>query len=71
MNEVTHIDDVYLKVFDLQAELPLFERWLQSPHVVPWWGTPDLHLTALAHAVITADGRPVGYLLAKALTTGT
>jgi len=44
----------------------LLERWLQSAHVVRWWGTPDL--TALAqrssdtHAVITADGRPVGYL---------
>ena len=68
MNEVAHVDDVDLKVLDLQADLPLLERWLRSPHVVRWWGTPDLHLTALAqrsrdtHAVITADGRPVGYL---------
>ena len=68
MNGVAHVDDVDLKELDLQADLPLLERWLRSPHVVRWWGTPDLHLTALAqrsrdtHAVITADGRPVGYL---------
>ena len=68
MNGVAHIDDVDLKVLDLQADLPLLKRWLRSPHVVRWWGTSGLHLTALAqrsrdkHAVITADGRPVGYL---------
>jgi len=65
---VAHVDDVDLKVLELQADLPLLRRWLQSPHVVRWWGTPNLHLPALAqrsrdtHAVITADGRPVGYL---------
>ncbi len=68
MNGVDHVNDVDLKVLDLQADLPLLERWLRSPHVVRWWGTQDLHLTALAqrskdsHAVITADGRQVGYL---------
>lgn len=68
MNEVVHIDDVDLRELDLQADLPLLERWLRRPHVVRWWGTLDLRLTALAqrskdtHAVITADGRPVGYL---------
>jgi len=65
---VAHVDDVDLKVLDLEADLPLLERWLRSPHVVRWWGTQDLHLTALAqrsrdtHAVITAAGRSVGYL---------
>ncbi len=60
--------NVGLEALDLSTDLPLLERWLRSPHVVRWWGTPDLHLTALAqrstdtHAVITADGRPVGYL---------
>ena len=59
MNGVAHQHDVDLRVLDLQADLPLLERWLRSP---------DLLLTALAqrssdtHAVITADGRPVGYL---------
>jgi aminoglycoside 6'-N-acetyltransferase len=68
MNGVAHADDVNLRVLDLQADLPLLERWLRSPHVVRWWGTTDLHATVLAqrssdaHAVITADGRPVGYL---------
>jgi aminoglycoside 6'-N-acetyltransferase len=68
MNGVAHVDDVDLEVLDLQSDLPLLERWLRSPHVVRWWGTPDLHLTELAqrsrdtHAVITAGGRPVGYL---------
>ncbi|MGB5296595.1 MAG: GNAT family N-acetyltransferase [Thermoanaerobaculia bacterium] len=68
MNGVAHVDDVDLKEIDLQVDLPLLERWLRSPHVVRWWGTPDLNLTTLAqrsrdtHAVITADGRPVGYL---------
>lgn len=66
--EPTHVADVALRTLDLQADLPLLERWLRRPHVVRWWGTPDRHLTALAqrsgdtHAVIIADGRPVGYL---------
>lgn len=65
---MAHVGDVGLRVLDLQADRPLLERWLRSPHVVRWWGTPEQHLTALAqrsrntHAVITADGSPVGYL---------
>jgi len=65
---VADVDDVDLKVLDLQADLPLLDRWLRSPHVVRWWRAPDFHLTTLAqrssdtHAVITADGKPVGYL---------
>lgn len=68
MNGVAHVDDVELKELDLQADLPLIERWLRSPHVVRWWGATDLGLTAKdqqprkTHAVITADGRPVGYV---------
>jgi aminoglycoside 6'-N-acetyltransferase len=68
MNELAPVDNVDLKALDLQVDLPLLERWLRSPHVVRWWGTPDLHLAALARpstgpqAVITADDRPVGYL---------
>jgi len=62
------VNAVRLKVLDPQRDLPLLERWLRSLHVVRWWGTPDQHLTALGqrstdtHALITADGRPVGYL---------
>lgn len=68
MNEVVNIDDVYLKEPDIQLDLQLLERWLRRPHVVRWWGTLDLHLTALAqssretHAMITTAGRSVGYL---------
>jgi aminoglycoside 6'-N-acetyltransferase len=68
MNRVDHVDDVGLRVLDLQADLQLLKRWLRSPHVVRWWGAPDLHLTSLPQrsrntdAVITANGRPVGYL---------
>lgn len=68
VNEVAHVADVDLRVFDLRADLPLLDRWLRSPHVVQWWGTQDLHSTALtqpsrdSHSVIIADGRPVGYL---------
>ena len=62
------MDDVDLKMLDPQTDLPLLERWLRSSHVVRWWGAPDPHVTALpqrprdTHAVITAGGRPVGYL---------
>jgi len=69
MNEVAHIDDVYLKELDIQSDLQLLEHWLRRPHVVRWWGTLDLHmLTAPAqssrdtHAVIAFAGKPVGYL---------
>jgi RimJ/RimL family protein N-acetyltransferase len=60
--------DVELRALELKVDWPLLERWLQSPHVVRWWGTQDLPLTAPGQrstdteAVITADGKPVGYL---------
>jgi len=62
------ISDIGLRALDPQRDLQLIERWLRSPHVVRWWGTPDLHLRTLGqrsndtHALIIADGRPVGYL---------
>jgi len=61
-------EEVELKALDLKADLPLLERWLRSPHVVRWWGTQDPQLTKVARqsmntdAVITAEGKPVGYL---------
>ena len=61
-------NDVGLDVFDPQRDVPLLERWLRSSHVVQWWGAPDSHLRTLGqrpmdtHALITAGGRPVGYL---------
>jgi len=62
------VNNVGLKAFDSQRDLQLLECWLRSSHVVRWWGTSDTHVTALArrsmntHALITADGRSVGYL---------
>jgi aminoglycoside 6'-N-acetyltransferase len=47
---------------------PLIERWLRCPHVVRWWGAQEELASTLerrpsdAHALIAADGRPVGYL---------
>jgi aminoglycoside 6'-N-acetyltransferase len=68
-NHVTNrVSDVGLRELDPQRDLQLLERWLRSPHVVQWWGTPEQQLPVMgqrskdAHAIITADGRPVGYL---------
>jgi aminoglycoside 6'-N-acetyltransferase len=46
----------------------LLETWLGRPHVVRWWGDQGQELSALVrrrpdtHAVILADGIPVGYV---------
>jgi aminoglycoside 6'-N-acetyltransferase len=62
------IGDVGLEIIKLQRDLPLLERWMRSPHVLRWWGAPDPYLAALqqqlrdTHAMITADGKPVGYI---------
>lgn len=68
MNGVVRKADVELGVLDPEADLPLLERWLCSPHVVRWWGAPHLYVSMLARrsretdAVITADRKAVGYL---------
>lgn len=60
--------NVGLEVLDPGRDEQLLERWLRSPHVARWWGAADRHLRTLGrrsketHALITADGRPVGYL---------
>ncbi|MFN0194968.1 MAG: GNAT family N-acetyltransferase [Aestuariivirga sp.] len=65
---MTPATDVGLEVLDPQRDAQLLERWLRSTHVVRWWGAPDSHLRTLGQrskdtqALITADGRPVGYL---------
>ena len=61
-------NNVGLEVLDPRRDEQLLERWLRSPHVARWWGNAELNLTTLGqrskdtHALITADGRPVGYL---------
>lgn len=63
-----HVREVELAIFDPRKDLERLKCWLRSPHVVRWWGDQELQLTALTqrptetHALIAADGRPVGYL---------
>ena len=53
------------------GDLPLLGRWLEAPHVVQWWGDPneqlellqgDLEHPAMAQFIVSAAGRPFGYL---------
>ncbi len=68
MTGIPPVSDVDLRGFDPSVDLALLERWLRSPHVAPWWGAPDLLMSALAQrsrdtdAVIMVDGRAVGYV---------
>lgn len=60
--------DVALMEFDLRHHAELLLGWLAQPHVATWWGDPARaieHATQCSpksHALITADGAPVGYL---------
>ena len=59
---------VELEEFEPQRHAELLEAWLSRPHIVRWWGDQSQELPALvrripdSHAVILADGIPVGYL---------
>ena len=60
--------EVRLATFDPKLHLQRLRGWLHRPHVARWWGDAQLALEyALTcspenHAVIVADGAPVGYL---------
>jgi len=62
------IHEVSLKTFDPELDFYRLRDWLHKPHVVRWWGNPqqELHIALErspdTHAVIVADGAPVGYL---------
>ena len=52
-------------------DLPMIHRWLANPHVVEWWGetdeqfalvSDDLKNPAMDQFIISAGGRPFGYL---------
>ena len=50
------------------ADLPLLRRWRAQPHVVQWWGPPDLEPEAeklaeprIAMWIATLNGRPFAY----------
>jgi aminoglycoside 6'-N-acetyltransferase len=59
---------VTLEAFDLIRDSAMLLRWLVQPHVAKWWGDAGRamqHASACApesHALIVADGTPVGYL---------
>ena len=63
-----HVHEVGLAIFDPRQDVERLKCWLRSPHVVRWWGDPEPQLTTFVqrptgtHALIAADGRPVGYL---------
>lgn len=54
--------------FVARRDLPVLRSWLQRPHVARWWGDPVEALAAARehpptqHALISVDGRAVGYL---------
>ncbi len=62
------IRDVRLETFGAELHSQRLRDWLHRPHVARWWGDPQLALesslrcSAENHAVIVADGAPVGYL---------
>lgn len=63
-----YVHEVGLATFNPQQDLERFNTWLHVPHVARWWGDPQQCVTMVmqrppgTHALITADGRPVGYL---------
>jgi aminoglycoside 6'-N-acetyltransferase len=59
------------------ADLPLIRRWLAEPHVRQWWGAPDeqyalvsgdLDEAAMDQYIVSATGKPFGYLQCYDLT---
>ncbi len=59
---------VTLEAFELRRDSERLLRWLAQPHVAKWWGDARRameHARQCApesHALIVADGTPVGYL---------
>ncbi len=62
------IRELRLETFDPELHSLRLREWLHRPHVARWWGDPQLALESSLrcspenHAVIVADGAPVGYL---------
>ncbi len=59
---------VRLAMFDESLHSEALHTWLNRPHVARWWGDPKVALEHAVrcrpevHAVIIADGTPIGYL---------
>ena len=54
-----------------EADFPMIRDWLREPHVVQWWGdaedqfalvSGDLVEPAMEQFIVSADGRPFGYV---------
>ncbi len=62
------IQEIRLETFSPERHSQILGDWLGRPHVAQWWGDPQLGLenslrcSPENHAVIAADGAPVGYL---------
>lgn len=60
--------EIHLDTFDESLHSERLRGWLRQPHVARWWGDEQramehaAHCRPDAHAVIVADGTPIGYL---------
>ncbi len=65
---MTETQDVRLEAVAPERDGALIERWLQSPHVMRWWGNQEEFQSTLerrssdTHALIATGDRSVGYL---------
>ena len=59
---------ITLGAFDPRRDSEMLLRWLARPHVAAWWGDATRAMDHArrcppeSHALIVADGAPVGYL---------
>jgi aminoglycoside 6'-N-acetyltransferase len=60
------------------GDLPLIQRWLETPEVVRWWGRPgeqyalvsgDLDHPDMDQFIVALGGHPFGYIQCYALST--
>jgi len=62
------MQEVGLEIFNPTLDSQRLRGWLYQPHVARWWGDPQrqwedlLRRSPQTHAVIVADGTPVGYV---------
>ena len=60
------------------ADLPLLQRWLETPEVVFWWGDPDAQYKLVSadldhpdmdQFIVSLSEQPFGYIQCYALST--
>ena len=62
------VHEVRLEPFDPELSSQRLRDWLRRPHVARWWGDQPQQFenpqwcSSETHAVIVAEGAPVGYL---------